>query len=285
MICEHCKNKFSSKTSLKHHQRTAKYCLKIQNIEDKKFVCESCDKVLSTQHRLRTHMQICTQYNNKNITEVYEEKIETLKTQYEEKMGLMREEIKYLKEQIEKMRKEYSDVALKAVTRPTTNYKNIQINNYIKQMPPLTQEIIDTNVQNLTLEHHRMGEEGYAKYAMEFPLKGRIVCVDASRNKIKYKDEDGNIIEDLGFEMMMRKLCKALMKRSYELSHQHMTEFIEEGKFTQTEIDNYDFFQIAVALAQYASGINNEIPKKIIRMISRQANKPANKTTKQITVT
>jgi hypothetical protein len=33
MECEFCKNKFSNKQNLNNHQRTAKYCLKIQGVE------------------------------------------------------------------------------------------------------------------------------------------------------------------------------------------------------------------------------------------------------------
>jgi len=35
----------------------------------------------------------------------------------------------------------------------------------------------------LTLDHHVKGAEGYAEYALEFPFKDKIVCVDVNRNK------------------------------------------------------------------------------------------------------
>ena len=86
----------------------------------------------------------------------------------------------------------------KKYTEEETNTKNIQINNYIKNMQPLLETDIKNNVQYLTLDHHVKGAEGYAEYALEFPFKDKIVCVDTTRNKIKYKNEEGDVIEDVG---------------------------------------------------------------------------------------
>ncbi len=51
MNCEFCKNKFVAKTSLIHHQKTAKYCLKLQGKNNTLYTCEYCNKKLSTKNR------------------------------------------------------------------------------------------------------------------------------------------------------------------------------------------------------------------------------------------
>ena len=57
--CKFCKKTYSSISSLNYHQRTAKYCLKIQlkSTEDVKkvsFDCEYCDKQFSSIIRSRS---------------------------------------------------------------------------------------------------------------------------------------------------------------------------------------------------------------------------------------
>ena len=79
------------------------------------------------------------------------------------------------------------NIAIKAVSRPTT--KNTQI-NYIQQLQPVTEELV-SNVSNLTIDHIIKGPEGYAEFALEYPLKDRLLCSDYYRRKVKFKDKDG----------------------------------------------------------------------------------------------
>ena len=134
-------------------------------------------------------------------------------------------------------------------------------------MEPLRLDDITNNVQNLTLEHHVKGAEGYAEYALEFPFKNKIVCVDVARNKIKYKNEEGDIIEDVGFKKMMTKLCDALKTRSFDLSQIHYEKLSE--KFTESEMEDYNFLEIAMAISKCAAGRENDFCNQIVRMISK----------------
>ena len=137
-------------------------------------------------------------------------------------------------------------------------------------MTPLMESDIKNNVQYLTLDHHVKGAEGYAEYALEFPFKNKIVCVDnMTRNKIKYKNEDGDVIEDIGFRKMMEKLCIALKDRSFDLSQEHYEKL--SNTFTEKEIDEYNFMETAIAISKYANGKENEFCNKIIKMISKNS--------------
>jgi uncharacterized Zn-finger protein len=59
MICSICEKSFISKTSLAHHQKTAKFCLKLQGKNNELYSCEYCDKMLSTNNRLLSHYIVC----------------------------------------------------------------------------------------------------------------------------------------------------------------------------------------------------------------------------------
>jgi cell division protein FtsB len=269
MECNYCKNIFSTQTNLVHHQKTARYCLKLRpSVKETPliFKCDFCEKTYTTNYRVRSHMVKCV----KSLSEVM-----NLRKQIDElsnKNDMLNQKIEEQKTQISNLQDKLENIALKAVsTSSTTNNntmtKNIQINNFLKNAPALTDQVIQDNIQYLTLDHHVQGAEGYAKYAMEFPFKGRIVCVDVARNKIKYKDGDGNVIEDAGFQKMMMKLCKAIYGKSYDLSIEHLDKLAKQ--FTEKELEQYDYLEAAKAITMYSKGSESEFCRKIIKIISK----------------
>jgi hypothetical protein len=58
IICEFCNKTFKNKSSLLVHQKTTKYCLEKQGLKIE-YKCEDCSKILSSNKRLLTHIDIC----------------------------------------------------------------------------------------------------------------------------------------------------------------------------------------------------------------------------------
>jgi hypothetical protein len=260
MKCEFCSNSFSNKQNLNAHQKKAKYCLKLQGVKGIEHKCKHCNKIFHSKYDHNRHVKSC-----KNIGYVkdLEKQLEALNIEIIE----LKKENEMLRVDKNDLRSDYKDLATTAVKRPTTSTKNIQINNYIKNMPPLLEQDIESSVPMLTLEHHVKGAEGYAQYALEFPFKDKIVTVDVARNKIKYKNEEGGIIEDVGFKKMMTKLCNALKDRSFNLSQEHYEKLSE--KFSDEEMDEFDFMGAAMAITKYANGRESDFCKDIIKMIGK----------------
>jgi hypothetical protein len=255
MECEFCKCTFKSMSSLNNHKKTANYCLKIQGVEStKKFECESCCIKFTLKSTLDKHLLRCI-YHTPAFKKIKDEN------------SLLKNTIKELRIQLEIQTHNYTELSLTAVKRPVNNTKNIQINNFIQKMEPLRLEDIVESVPMLTLDHHVKGAEGYAEYALEFPFKDKIVCVDVNRNKIKYKDGEGNVIEDVGFQKMMIKLCESLKDRSFNLCQEHYEKLSDE--FTEKELDEYNCMNTALAISRYANGRDNEFCNKMIKLISK----------------
>ena len=260
MQCEFCANVFTTKSNLNAHQKKAKYCLAIQGVQQKKdHICQACDKGFYGAYELRRHLLGC----KKKDLSTYKDQLDKLK----EENLLLKKEIEMLREDKKQIQESYEKLSLTAVKRPTISNKTMNVNNFIKNMPPLTVEDIESSVPMLTLEHHAKGAEGYAEFALEFPFKDKIVCVDTSRNKIKYKNNDGDIIEDVGFRKMMIKLCKSLKDRSFNLSLEHEDKLSDV--WSEQDRETYDFMEAAVAIAKYAQGRENEFCNKIIKLISK----------------
>ena len=261
MKCQFCNNVFSNKQNLNAHQKRAQYCLKIQGkILEREYICDTCGKSFCSTSKLRRHKINCS---SKELVIDLKRIIREL----QEKNISLEERCKTLSEQLRQTQQDYKDLSLTAVKRPTVSNKTMNVNNFIKNMQPLTVQDIESTVPMLTLEHHAKGAEGYAEFALEFPFKDKIVCVDTSRNKIKYKNDEGDIIEDVGFRKMMVKLCKSLKDRSFNLSLEHEDKLSDV--WSEQERETYDFMEAAVAIAKYAQGRENEFCNKIIKLISK----------------
>ena len=116
-------------------------------------------------------------------------------------------------------------MAEKAIDKPSTVNQHTT-NQIINNLLPITTEHLDQQVQYLTIDHVKHGAVGYAKYALEHPLKDRLVCTDTSRKKGKYKDSDGNIVSDPEMANITKKLFLAIKERNSEL----ITEYANDLK-------------------------------------------------------
>jgi hypothetical protein len=215
MFCEYCNSKFISNTTLKHHQKTAKYCLSLRG-KNNKYKCKECNKILTTKHRLQTHKQSCIEYRIKIICKEYEDKLK-------DKDKLLFE----YKKQISELQTKLENIAIKAVERPTTTYQDNRrsnINQIINNLQPITEEYLKEQAQYLTFDHIKRGIPGYVEYALEYPLKDRIICVDFSRRKIKYKDTDENVITDPEMTKLSHKLFSAIAERNKTLILHYLDE-------------------------------------------------------------
>jgi hypothetical protein len=224
MECEFCKNTFSTKTSLNSHQKTAKYCLKLRDIKVEKInKCDGCGKIFSRSYHLQRHQKKCR--SNDKIYEL-ESKISQLEKNVEKYKQCLSEKeltliekniiIQTLREQIQQLQDKLENIALQAVKRPTTTNKT-QINNFIQNMQPITQEQLIEHTPQLTLEHVQKGASGYAEYALEYPLKDRIACVDFSRRKIKFKNKDGILVSDPEMCRLTPMFFESIKAKSSEL--------------------------------------------------------------------
>lgn len=221
MECKFCKNMFSSKANLNSHQKNAKYCLKLRDMEiDTKYKCDGCRKMFSNNYHLTRHVKTCTS-NDKlhkletTITQL-EKELDIYKFKLEEKNIHLEKQQKMYENHIRELEGKIENIAIHAVSRPTTSNKT-QINNYIQNMKPITDDNFVNNVQHLTIDHILKGPEGYAEYALEYPLKDKLLCVDYARRKVKFKDKDGNIITDPEMTNLATKFFNSIKDKNKEL--------------------------------------------------------------------
>ena len=272
MKCEFCGNEFSNKTNLNSHQKTAKYCLELRNLEVKLYSCEHCKKGFTKLFHLERHQEICKTFETntllnlksiehenielKNEQIIYKKELENIRIAYEKKLSLKDRIIKKIriecdkklsdkdtiieeqkilikefqeeyKNKLEKQNKDLTDriqsMAEKAIAKPSTLNQNTT-NQIINNMMPITDAHLQEHVQNLNPVHVQNGASGYAKYALEFPLKDMIVCTDFQRRSCKYKDENGNAVSDPKMTKITKRLFTAIKERNEELINEYSAE-------------------------------------------------------------
>jgi gas vesicle protein len=160
--------------------------------------------------------------------------IKDMKQEYESKISALQDKIE--------------NIAIKAATKSTTTTNNKNRVNYIQNMQPITDQHLTDNLPFLTVEHVKKGAEGYAQYALEYPLKDRVACVDYSRRKVKYKDHDGNVITDPDMSNLTQKFFKSISDRNKDLFKECAKEFREK-------CDEASFDKMAL-LAETLAGVN-----------------------------
>jgi hypothetical protein len=247
MKCEFCGNEFSNKTSLNSHQKTAKYCLELRNEQvTTLYSCEHCKKGFTKPFHLQRHQEICktidanTLLNLKSIKQeniqlknqhiIYKKEIENKDMIIQQQKLIIEEQKLTIKEFQDDQRKQNRDLtdriqsmAEKAIAKPSTLNQNTT-NQIINNMMPITDAHLQEHVQNLNPVHVQNGASGYAKYALEFPLKDMIVCTDFQRRNCKYKDENGNVVSDPEMTKITKRLFSAIKERNEELINEYSSE-------------------------------------------------------------
>jgi hypothetical protein len=220
--CNYCDKIFSSKANLIHHQKTAKFCLNKQGINNQSFKCSYCLKILSTYPRLNTHLSICKKkkdedkkLNNYNYNET-----DIKLKEYQIKLKEKEEYISKLEELLKEANQTIYNIAKQPKTIQTnTNSNN---DNRIKTQNNLSQvfDINDIKKINNVLEKYltpdvlSKGQKGVAEMLKEHLLqneKGELIyeCTDVSRQKFEFINTYGFVEPDPKAIKLLKSLSDA----------------------------------------------------------------------------
>ena len=160
----------------------------------------------------------------------YEKKISEQKLIIEEQKLLIKEFQDDQRKQNKDLTDRIQSMAEKAIAKPSTVNQTNRPNQIINNMLPLTDAHLQEQIQNLNPLHVQNGASGYAKYALEYPLKDMIVCTDFQRRSCKYKDENGNVISDPEMTKITKRLFSAIKERNEELINEYSAELQAKWK-------------------------------------------------------
>ena len=267
LVCETCGSNFKYKSGLSRHRATAKYCLLLKSSTSARtLVCNGCNATFERTDSLKRHKTKCGALGviddlTKQLSDA-NTKVEFLADKVQvtaRKLGIQQhtidtqaQTITDLKAQVASLQDKLASIAEKAVTKPTTQINNTRINKQVNQLLPLTQEHIQSQVPNLTIEHIKRGAQGYADFALEYAFKDRLACTDFSRRRVKYKNEEGEVIDDPDMKKVSKQFFQAIHDHNTTLTNQYgqelynkLTDILQNAgdELTQEETDKLQLTQ------------------------------------------
>ena len=198
--CEYCNNKYSSSSSLKLHQKTAKFCIKIQdkNNEQTKerflFSCLHCHKEFLLKSSYNDHISLCKNKELYKYEQLYQENLD-LKNKYsqlENKYNQLCTDINKQELDLQQSKSDYKDLVDKLANKSNTttnktytNY-NIKINELFEQLPEFNKENVCNALVNILT--HKSILEGTYESNMVKGIKDMVIVTDSSRDKLLIKE-------------------------------------------------------------------------------------------------
>ena len=264
--CQYCETTFATHKNLTHHINNAKYCLILQGKSNDKYKCEDCQKCFTTKTWLTQHQTNCLEYQINS-------KVNEIKCKYEIELQILRDQLTQRDELLKGKDMIIKELAEKAIAnaKPTTITNNT---NIVNNLQIISEDHIKDQVKNLTLEHIKKGAIGYSEYFLEYPLKERIVCTDYARRKIKYKNENGEIVVDPEMTALSDLLFKSIKERNRELTVQYTNELTDKFKTAKDPTQLSYFMEVAgkfseqdIQVFKMFNGNKNDFFHDIIRNI------------------
>jgi hypothetical protein len=273
--CQYCKKTFTTKGNLIKHQRSAKYCIKIQKEEGnilndiKEFKCFHCHKTFTDKNNLIKHELNC---QTKFLDEI--EKLKSIISEKDERILDLEGEVAQLKEEnrmieiktekrmLEKQTQHLQSTVDEIAKQPrTTNNNKILITTPLD----LSKESVKTAIEvGFSHEHLALGQKGVAQFAYNNILKDsdgklKYVCTDPSRQIFQYKSNDGKIQKDVRATKLTKAILNGDIKQtSHKIAWDNMKDgnneiFMEYTNYYQNiqgmEDDNTDFRKELSSLA------------------------------------
>lgn len=236
VICQYCNTIFANEKTVKAHQKTAKYCLKIQKEDDLKeelkYVCEYCSRKFTHKHVLVSHSYNCKE---KTANEK-ESQLERRDKQLGEMRSYLNEKDKQiidLKDQLDEKEKQIENlqnkifeiaISMKSSSAPTINNTNTNtntntnitvnnVNNDIRLNINDTEKMKKILDDNLTGDVLAGGQKGIARMVHIKFLTGPngeplYKCVDASRQNFEYINQDGHVERDVKAHKLRNTIVK-----------------------------------------------------------------------------
>ena len=235
IICEFCNKTFKNKSSLLVHQKTAKYCLEKQGLKIE-YKCDHCSKILSSNKRLLTHIDICKlkvknelfmykslcDNKNKNKKEYkdkekeYKDLLNQKEKEYKDLLNqkdreiiiykdLLNQKDQYMKNQLLTANNTIAEIAKqpKIISQVSNNDNRIRTQNNIQQSFDINDVKRISNVleDHLTPDVLANGQKGLADMLKKHLLqndKGEPIyeCTDVSRQKFEFVNKHGFIESD-----------------------------------------------------------------------------------------
>jgi hypothetical protein len=225
--CDFCDNSFSSKSLLIRHQQTAKYCLKIQGINNGKpevekdskiFECSDCFKTFTNKNNYKIHTQNC---RATKIRVIKDEEIIKLKKEINE----LKQKLEITEAKLDIYKSDHE--CIQEIAKQPKTINTLNNNNKYMYLSPLflTKETIKDAIEtNFTKDNFLNGQKGVADFTYNNLLlddnnNPKYICNDPNRHTFTYKNKDGKLEKDYKGTALTNLIFDDVIKKSTVISN------------------------------------------------------------------
>lgn len=235
--CEYCKNVFTHKRNLLKHQKSARYCLDLQKNLNKK-LC-TCDY---DENGTICHKENCI-YNKYEILKIKNIALEKINEIQQDQIAQLREQITVLQNKLE-------NIAIQGVKKSSVVTTN---NNIVLQ--PLTSEWLNTQSSLLSRSDIEKGLVGYAEFAKNYSFKDRIKCLDFSRKKLEFLEEDGTLIKDNKGNRVAKLFFQSIQTQNEEIINKIRDDILKQVAETSSQTETMYLLEKMTDLVNISRGV------------------------------
>ena len=142
----------------------------------------------------------------------------------------------------------------------TTNTINI-----IQNLQPINDTDFTEHLENLTIDYINRGALGYAQYALEYPLKDKIICVDYARRKVKFKDKNNNVITDPEMSQLGTQFFQSIKDKNTKLINEQGMKLKEKFGDEFTKIA--ELLEVENAVSKAANGEKGDFHQEFVKNV------------------
>ena len=180
--CTYCQKAFSTKGSLAIHQKTAKFCLKLQGKnEESSFICSNCNKAFTQKISLSDHLDVCKERYKKLLDQKEDEYFLTIKK--------LESEITKIKRLEKEKGKEKEALFTKDID--SLNEKLREKNDYILKLETKLEKF-ENVVTNIVLESrsYKEDDDQYEENDIPIPLGKKLdsIVIDDIKEDVEYSN-------------------------------------------------------------------------------------------------
>ena len=227
MECYYCKNVLKTKSSLKQHQKSAKYCLQIQGKKEKiSFPCTNCSKVFTLKCSLVRHTKICN-----GSSESLKETVRSLRESLHISNAKLEDALRREKE----LMKAYEKLAAISANKSTTTNNNttntLNLGVFDKTQDDI-KRIVD---EKYNRDYLIQGQLGVAKFTHKHVLEGEdkeqapvYLITDKSRGNGKYKISETEVVSDPNMNGLTKRVHPSIKSKAIYITSTHPNPLSDE---------------------------------------------------------